>query len=158
MPDVRRAVRVVLLDPADRVLLLWHARPGDEDHWAPPGGGVEPGESLPDAVVRELREEVGLTGVTVGRPVWVWQHRFSYFGTPTLQHETVYAVRLDRAAEPRGGAAELAADGITAARWWSLAELDACPDEVWPPGLAGRTRDLLRDGLDPERPLDLTPR
>ncbi len=39
--------------------------------WCFPGGAVEPGESQADAVVREVREEVGLD-VEAGRKVWEW--------------------------------------------------------------------------------------
>ncbi|MCP4250368.1 MAG: NUDIX domain-containing protein [bacterium] len=39
--------------------------------WCFPGGAIEPGESSADAVVRELHEEVGLTGRAVQR-VWQW--------------------------------------------------------------------------------------
>ncbi len=152
MSGVRRAVRVVLIDPEDRLLLLWHSRPLDRDHWAPPGGGVESGEGLLGAAARELREEVGLTGVVLGRPVWVWQHRFSYFGVDTVQHETIFACRLQRAEDPRGEPADLAADGISASRWWSLSELAGCPDEVWPSGLADHARRLLREDLSPVEP------
>jgi crotonobetaine/carnitine-CoA ligase len=42
---VRRAARVVLLDPAGRVLLLRYDQPPPNGrHWATPGGGLEPGE------------------------------------------------------------------------------------------------------------------
>lgn len=155
MSSVRRAVRVVLIDPEDRLLLLWHSRPLDQDHWAPPGGGVEPGENLLEAAARELREEVGLTGIALGRPIWTWQHRFSYFGVDTPQHETIFAYRLQRTERPRGSAANLTADGISEARWWSLPELADCLDEVWPYGLADHARRLLREDLSPAEPRPL---
>jgi ADP-ribose pyrophosphatase YjhB (NUDIX family) len=42
----------------ERVLLCRHEKPGKE-YWLLPGGGVNSGESLPDALHRELREECG---------------------------------------------------------------------------------------------------
>lgn len=44
-----------------RVLLIRHEKNGREA-WLLPGGGVEAGESLLDALRRELAEEVGLDG------------------------------------------------------------------------------------------------
>jgi 8-oxo-dGTP diphosphatase len=42
-----------------RVLLCRHEKPGRE-YWLLPGGGVNSGESLVDALHRELAEEVGI--------------------------------------------------------------------------------------------------
>src|SRR5690606_7784570 len=43
-----------------RVLIATRARPPMEACWSLPGGLVEPGESLREAALRELREEVGV--------------------------------------------------------------------------------------------------
>jgi len=44
---------------ADRILLCRHEKPGKE-YWLLPGGGVKSGETLIEAVRRELGEEVGV--------------------------------------------------------------------------------------------------
>ncbi|WP_135830022.1 NUDIX hydrolase [Halorussus halobius] len=52
------AVSAVVVDDSERVLLAYH---GGDGSWLLPGGSVQPGESLRDATVREVREETGVS-------------------------------------------------------------------------------------------------
>ncbi|TJZ93973.1 NUDIX hydrolase [Paracoccus gahaiensis] len=62
----RLAVRAAILHRA--LVLVVNAWPGHgSDLWCLPGGGVEPGQSLPDTLIREVAEETGLQ-VTPGAP------------------------------------------------------------------------------------------
>jgi 8-oxo-dGTP diphosphatase len=65
----RLAVRALILQD-DRLLLVNAWRDSRSDLWCAPGGGVEPGTSLPVNLIREVHEETGLT-VTVGEPALV---------------------------------------------------------------------------------------
>jgi ADP-ribose pyrophosphatase YjhB (NUDIX family) len=62
-PNAPKANRVVpaasaiVLDDAGRILL--HKRT-DNQYWSIPGGGMEPGESIAETIVREVREETGV--------------------------------------------------------------------------------------------------
>jgi ADP-ribose pyrophosphatase YjhB (NUDIX family) len=51
------SVTAVITDESGALLLIHRT---DNDLWALPGGGVDPGESVSDAVVREVQEETGL--------------------------------------------------------------------------------------------------
>jgi ADP-ribose pyrophosphatase YjhB (NUDIX family) len=51
------SVAGVIVDDAGRALLI---RRRDNGHWEPPGGVLEAGETIPDALQREVLEETGV--------------------------------------------------------------------------------------------------
>jgi 8-oxo-dGTP diphosphatase len=55
----------------NRLLLIRRGRPPGAGLWSVPGGRVEPGETVGEAVVRELAEETGLDGLCGPLLGWV---------------------------------------------------------------------------------------
>lgn len=110
------AVGVLLLD-GDRVLLVQRGRPPQVGKWTVPGGGVELGETLEEAALRELAEETGL-GCTLG-PVVEVLDRVLRDGDGRVEYHYVILDFLGTA--PTG---ELRAGSDCAeARWVAIADL-----------------------------------
>lgn len=59
----RVGVGAVVLDENNRILLQLRNNPPEVDHWSIPGGRVEFMEKLQDAIVREIKEELGIDTV-----------------------------------------------------------------------------------------------
>jgi 8-oxo-dGTP pyrophosphatase MutT (NUDIX family) len=146
---VRLAGRVIPIDPSGRVLLFRYDDPPPKGpHWATPGGGVEAGEDFYAAARRELAEETGWTDVPVA-PGEVHEEQFVQWswlsGVRRLvrQYDHYFVARVADDERPLGEVAAMhVSDGIHEARWWTLAELDATDQAVYPIGLAGLLRRL----------------
>lgn len=105
----------VVKDEKGRILVILRGRPPAQGRWSIPGGRVEDGESLTDAVRREVLEETGLH-IEVG----------DVAGTIELPglDDNVYAV-TDFVCTPTGTSRELrAGDDAADARWVTFAELE----------------------------------
>jgi TDG/mug DNA glycosylase family protein len=140
-PTNRVAVRALVIDDDDRVLLVQYRRPvSDETWWGTPGGGVDPGETDEQALARELREEIGLHEFELGPVLFEHVGAFPWARQLFRQMNKTYLVRV-RDHEPRA-TIDLSAEGVVDVRWWSRSELEATDAQFAPPDLLERVRNL----------------
>jgi 8-oxo-dGTP pyrophosphatase MutT (NUDIX family) len=144
--EPRRAGRVLVLDPADRVLLLQGFDPARPEHrfWFTIGGGAEPGESLVQAAARELREESGITAepAALGQAIWHRTAEFSFDGQRYRQEEEYFLLRTGAVEITLDGLEEVEQQTVTAHRWWGAEELAASGESFVPPELPALLRQL----------------
>jgi 8-oxo-dGTP diphosphatase len=154
---IREAVRALVLDPDDRVLLVRFEFPSTGTRWALPGGGLEPGETHVDALRRELVEEVGLHDADIGPHIWTRLHVIPFIdGRWDGQREQVHLVRTARFdPTPVFSAPELAAEYVFELRWWTLDEIAAATDVVFVPQALGHHAHHLITHATPETPVDV---
>lgn len=92
------AVAAIILLDDDYLLQLRDPKPSIfyPDHWGLFGGGVEPGESETDALVRELDEELGLTVTPKdAKRFTCLTFDFGFAGGPREMVRAFYEVRID---------------------------------------------------------------
>lgn len=90
-----RVGAIVTID--DRLLLVRQGRDG-HSRWMLPGGGVEHGETVADAIVRELREECGLVAASVEGPVALAESIAPFAGGRHVVH-LLFRVGVDAGAD-----------------------------------------------------------
>ena len=111
----------------DRLLMVRHRGVGLTDtFWSPPGGGMQFGETAPDALVREFAEETGLA-IGVGELLFVNE----FLQPPLHALELFFAVHVTDGTLRRGVDPELSVDRqiIDDVRLMSFAEIKNYPPQ-----------------------------
>ena len=148
---VRRAARVLLIDPRERLLLFRsrHEVTGGA-FWYPVGGQVEAGESFEAAVVREAFEETGLAGLLLGPEVFRRRFIFHFRGVAWDAQERWWMARVATFEPVFTGMEELESAEFADCRWMSagdLAEVAAAGDHLTPSGLLDYLPGILAGDL-----------
>jgi 8-oxo-dGTP diphosphatase len=109
-----------LIQHDGRLLLIRERQPGRSPQWVLPGGRAEPGELLHEALIREVREETGLTVSRATGLPYVSQFRVRGDDPGWSGVWTAYTFLTDR---PSGRLSPADPDGkVLQAAWVSLDE------------------------------------
>ncbi|GAA3241003.1 NUDIX hydrolase [Actinocorallia longicatena] len=142
----RPSARVLLVDERDRLLLFRDKAEGGR--WFTPGGGIDPGESVVEAGVRELREETGLVvaaedlGPVVATARGYWQGDWD--GRMRWAVDSYFFHRAASFEPDTSGFTHYERDFIAEIRWWTQDELAADVEAVVPHGLQELLPPLLQ--------------
>ena len=150
----RSVVRAVVLD-VDRHVLLFHTHdptyPELGTWWELPGGGIDPGETYLEAIVRELAEEAGLAiqPDQVGPPNWRRRASFRYRGQRRISNEVIVQVQLPVPGPPVDGAGrvEFEDEDYFDFCWWPVAKVVGSNSRFYP----GQLPQLLASFLAGEQ-------
>jgi ADP-ribose pyrophosphatase YjhB (NUDIX family) len=155
---IRQAVRAVLTTPDHSILLVRFEFP-TATVWAPPGGGLDPGEDHLTALHRELHEEVGLVDIDIGPHVWTREHIIEFIdgnwdGQRDYYHHVPVSGRFDPM--PAMSWEQLRAEYVHEIRWWSVEELDAATSDGvrFAPGRLAELMHTLATRGVPDAPID----
>jgi 8-oxo-dGTP pyrophosphatase MutT (NUDIX family) len=148
----RRAGRVLLVDAAERVLLMRGCDPARPEHryWFTPGGGLDAGETTAEGAARELFEETGLrvAAADLGEPVHREVTEFPFDGRWYRQEQDFFLLRVADWRVDVTGYNDVERRTVDAHRWWGLAELATAPERVYPPDLAELLARVLGAGAE----------
>ncbi|SIQ29973.1 MULTISPECIES: NUDIX hydrolase [Acidiphilium] len=141
-------VRVLLLSPAKRILLIKYRNTGPtgipQPCWTTAGGGRKSGETIEQTALREIAEETCMTDIRLGPVVWYGEdrHRSGAWKTLFQEHFIVAFAAHEKIDQARW--TEHEREQIIETRWWTLDDLRTSSEAIYPFNLADRLEPILR--------------
>lgn len=112
----------IVCNEQDEILMIYRL-----GKWDLPKGKVEEGERYDETAVREVEEETGLRGITLGRPLSSTFHTYEMHGEQILKETHWYEMRASsQALTPQ------TIEDITEAVWVPIAEVNDKLEHSYP--------------------------
>ncbi len=132
----RTAVRVIMVNASDEVLLFEDSDPGLPEFrwWVTPGGGIDPGETEVEAAVREVAEETGyvMPPADLLGPVARRHVVHGYSDQVLEQTESFFFARVGEFDVDITGHTVEEQLTLQQSRWWPKEELAVTTAWIWP--------------------------
>lgn len=125
--------RAIILNESNQVLLVKHTY---QKHWYLPGGGLKKGESAKAAVLRELKEEIGLSTLDEPKLFGIYHHK--YLGVN--DYPIIYIIK-------NFSRVDCHSPEIEAVKWFSY---EALPNEI-SPGTHRRLQEYFTNSATAEK-------
>lgn len=129
---LRRAARLIVLDPESRVLMFRYDVPGRDPFWVTAGGECEPGESFEEAARRELLEETGFIADPGPQIARLTPEFVTVEGEPVQADERFFLVHVAEAIIDTSRHTATEQRLMTQHRWFTRAELADWHEAVFP--------------------------
>jgi ADP-ribose pyrophosphatase YjhB (NUDIX family) len=153
---IRESARLIVLDAENNLLLMQIKldKPADPNapiltpYWVTVGGGVNEGETLREAAIRELKEETGLDCPIQNK---IWHGRWRQ-GNKRINDETYFLVRHPEVGGivDQSGLEEDEKHVISNMKWWDLDELSTSSEVIIPKDMIELVREIISGNIPRE--------
>ncbi len=141
---IRRAARILLHDPAERLLLFRFTAPDRPPFWCAPGGEVEQGETYPQAARRELREETGIDADCGEEVARVISDFVTLDGEPVTGDDRYFRLCVEQATIDTSGHTASEQAVMREHRWFAPDEIAGWPETIYPLDMADMLERVAR--------------
>ena len=138
---IRRAARILIISPAQRILLFRFDVKGRAPFWVTAGGECEAGESFNQAARRELFEETGITADPGPQIARTTPQFITVEGEHVQADERYFLIHAEDENISTAHHTPLEQKVMTQHRWFTFDELTDWPDAIFPETLA----EILKD-------------
>ena len=146
----RETARVVLVNNENEVFLLLTEFDPEVNlpaRWLTPGGGIDQGETILSAALRELQEETGLQTTPDSLETFLGKFEGTWHWGDGKNHHTyvdhIYLLRINNFQMDDSNWTVDERRDILQYRWWNLTDLIDSGERVSPPGLLEALRNHL---------------